>query len=172
MRWTKIWLAKNWPTTAPTSSLWHNSSINKGSFTWWANYEICVLRLSRLKIFSFRKIDAGGRPEPDVFQDFHEEVQGILATLDPSLCAAFESSASRHALPTTSNATADIAREKSVESVGFFPENDLKTSGKKSRHNKNKVLPVVIHKDVENVLTLVQVESILNRVASGRPIEK
>jgi len=105
-----------------------------------------------------------------VFQEFYEEILGILGHSENDSSADRGKSARPKPLingdikRTTMN---DIKRKTSIESFDIFTEEDI-SEPKSAPNNVALLAPVIVHKDVENVLSVVTAGSILNRVASGR----
>lgn len=118
------------------------------------------------------KITAGGRPGPDVFQEFHEEIVGILGHSKVDGSSA-DQGRSAHPKPAINgvikrNPAKDIKRETSVESFNIFTEEEVSEPDKNTANNVALLAPVIVHKDVENILSIVTAGSLLDRVASGR----
>ena len=119
---------------------------------------------------TFVQVAAGGRPEPDVFEDFYEEVRGILAKFNTSHLNANHQLASTSAAVETVHengihSALESHRIKSIES--FTLEEELKPQRGPSTRPVLQ-LPPAVHKDVEIMLPHLQAKSILDRVASSR----
>ena len=105
-----------------------------------------------------------------MFQEFHEEILGMLGhSVDDSSADRGTSARPKPLINGDMKRTTiyDIQRETSIESFNIFTEEDV-SEPNSAANNGDLIAPVIVHKDVENILSIVTAGSIMNRVASGR----